>query len=568
MITRREALQVGIATATITLAQGLGPLGRVAAQQRLTEAELLKFDSYGNVTLLHMSDIHGQLVPVYLREPSVKLGIEETKNLPQHLPATSFLARFGIPGGSAAAHSLTAGDFESLAKTYGRIGGLDRAATVIKAVRAERGNDRVLFLDGGDTWQGSFGSYQTKGQDMVDCFRLLKPDAMTGHWEFSYGEARVKELVASLGAPFLALNMRDNEWQDPVFEAYKMFEKGGVKVAVLGQAFPYTSVSLPRWMIPNWSFGIREEDVRANVEKARKDGADLIVLLSHNGFEIDHKLATRVEGIDVILTAHTHDPLPEPLKVGKTLLIAGGSHGKFISRLDLDVRSGELRGFRYKLIPLFADAIRPDPEMKNAIEQARAPFAAELARVVGHADSLLYRRGSFGGSFDDLICAALMQERDAEFALSAGFWWGTSVLPGSPITVEDIHNVTSITFPQVCRTSMSGARLKEILEEVADNLANPDPYYRQGGDMIRCGGIGYTIDIGRPAGQRISDMTALKTGQPIDADREYTVASWACGQQGQDGPPAWEVLEKYIARSPAPRAAPGSSVKVLGDKPG
>jgi len=565
MINRREVLQVGVATAAITVAQGLGPLGRVAAQQRLTEAELLKFESYGNVTILHMSDIHGQLVPVHLREPSSNLGIGEAKKLPQHLPAADFLTRFGIPSGSAAAYSLTAGDFESLARAYGRIGGLDRAATVIKAVRTERGNDKVLLLDGGDTWQGSYGSYQTRGQDMVDCFKLLKPDAMTGHWEFSYGEARVKELVASLGAPFLALNMRDNEWQDPVFEAYKMFEKGGVKVAVLGQAFPFTSASLPRWMIPNWSFGIREDDVRANVERARAGGADLIVLLSHNGFEIDYKLATRVEGIDVILTAHTHDPLPEPFQLGRTLLIAGGSHGKFVSRLDLDVTNGEVRGFRYKLIPLFADAIRPDPEMKSAIEQVRAPFAAELSRVVGYADSLLYRRGSFGGSFDDLICAALMQERDAEFALSAGFWWGTSVLPGSPITVEDIHNVTSITFPQVCRTSMSGARLKERLEDAADNLVHPDPYYRQGGDMIRCGGFGYTIDIEKPAGQRISDMTALKTGQRIDAGKEYMVASWACGQQGVEGPPAWEVLEKYIARPPTPRGAPGSTVKVLAD---
>jgi sulfur-oxidizing protein SoxB len=564
MINRREALQVGIAAAAITAAQGLGPLGRVAAQQRLTEAELLKFDSFGNVTLLHMSDIHGQLVPVHLREPSINLGIGEGKKLPQHLPAREFLTRFGIPDGSAAAYSLTAGDFDSLAKTYGRIGGLDRAATVIKAVRAERGNDKVLLLDGGDTWQGSYGSYQTRGQDMVDCFKLLKPDAMTGHWEFSYGEARVKELVANLGAPFLALNMRDNEWQDPVFEAYKMFEKGGVKVAVLGQAFPFTFVSLPRWMVPNWSFGIREEDVRATVEKARKAGADLVVLLSHNGFEIDLKLASRVEGIDVILTAHTHDPLPEPFKVGKTLLIAGGSHGKFVSRLDLEVANGQMMGFRYKLIPLFADAIRPDPEMKKAIEQARAPFAADLSRVVGYSDTLLYRRGSFGGSFDDLICAALMQERDTEFSLSAGFWWGTSVLPGAPITVEDIHNVTSITFPQVCRTSMTGARLKEILEEVADNLVHPDPYYRQGGDMIRCGGFSYTIDIGKPAGQRISDMASIKTGQPIDAGREYIVASWACGQQGADGPPAWEVLENYIARSPAPHSAV-SSVKVAGD---
>ena len=315
--------------------------------------------------------------------------------------------------------------------------------------------------------------------------------------------------------------MRDTEWNEPVFEPYKMFEKGGVKIAVLGQAFPYTPVANPRWMMPKWSFGIREEDVRAKVEKARKEGAQLVVLLSHNGFDVDRKLASRVAGIDVILTGHTHDALPEAVKVGKTLLIASGSHGKFVSRLDLDVRNGaRSKGFRYKLIPLFADVIKPDAEMTAAVDEgARALCARSLSRVVGHADSLLYRRGNFNGTFDDLICAALLKERDAEIALSPGFRWGTSVLPGAPITVEDIHNATAITYPQVYRMSMTGERLKEVLEDVADNLFNPDPYYQQGGDMVRCGGLGYSIDVSKPIGQRISGMTHLKTGKPIEPQR-------------------------------------------------
>src|SRR5258705_3165879 len=339
MITRREILQVGLATAAITAANGLGPLGRVAAQQRLTEPELLKFDSLGNITLLHMADLHGQLIPTYAREPSVNIGAGDARGLPPHLAGREFLRKFGIAEKSAAAYALTSEDFAALAQSYGRIGGLDRLATAAKAVRAQRG-DRVLLLDGGDTWQGSLGANRTKGQDMADCFKLLKPDAMTGHWEFTYGTERVKALTNSLGYPFLALNVRDTEWQEPVFDACKMFEKGGVKIAVLGQAFPYTPVANPRWMIPTWSFGIREEDVRANVEKARKEGAQLVVLLSHNGFDVDRKLAGRVAGIDVILTGHTHDALPEAVRVGKTLLVASGSHGKFLSRLDLDVQGG------------------------------------------------------------------------------------------------------------------------------------------------------------------------------------------------------------------------------------
>ena len=456
-------------------------------------------------------------------------------------------------------------DFEALARNYGRIGGLDRLATAVKTVRAARGAERVLFLDGGDTWQGSLTSNRTRGQDMVDCMRLLKPDAMTGHWEFTYGESRVKELVDALGFPFLALNIRDTEWNEAAFPAYQMFEKGGVKVAVLGQAFPYTPVANPRWMMPKWTFGIREEDVRANVEKARREGAQLVVLLSHNGFDVDRKLASRVyRALTLFSPATRMMRCRKPIRVGKTLLVASGSHGKFLSRLDLDVRGGEVRDFRYKLIPLFADAITPDAEMAAAIEKARAPFKAELSRVVGRTESLLYRRGNFNGSFDDLICAAILKERDAEIALSPGFRWGTSVLPGQPITVEDIHNATAITYPQVYRMAMSGARLKEVLEDVADNLFNPDPYYQQGGDMVRCGGLGYSIDISKPVGQRISSMTMLKTGAPIEPGRDYTVAGWASVNEGTEGPPVWEVVERYVSGEKVIRVLPNSSIKISG----
>ena len=562
MITRREILHVGVATAA--LAAGDSALMRAVAQQNLSESELLRFDALGNVTLLHAADIHGQLLPVYFREPSVNLGVGEARGQPPHLTGREFLRRFGIPEKSALAYVLTDLDFATLAKTYGRIGGLDRLATVVKHVRAERGNEKVLFLDGGDTWQGSLAANRSKGQDMVDCMALLKPDAMTGHWEFTYGETRVKELIKTLDYPFLALNIRDTEWNEPAFEPMKLFEKGGLRIAVLGQAFPYTPVANPRWLMPKWSFGIREEDVRANVEKARKAGAQLVVLLSHNGFDVDRKLASRVPGIDVILTGHTHDALPEAIKVGTTLLVASGSHGKFVSRLDLDVQNGAVKDFRYRLIPLFSDAIKPDAEMAAAIATARAPYTRELGREVGRADSLLYRRGNFNGTFDDLICAALLTERDAEIALSPGFRWGTSVLPGQAITVEDIHNATAITYPQAYRASMTGERLKEILEDVADNLFNPDPYYQQGGDMVRCGGLGYAIDVSKPMGQRISAMTQLKSGKAIEPKKEYVVAGWASVNEGTEGPPVWDLVERYVSHAKTVTVAPNTSVKISG----
>jgi len=559
MLSRRDFLQVAAATAAILPAGWTSAL----AQQRLTQADLLRFEPLGNVTLVHIADIHAQLRPVYFREPSINLGTGDVKGLVPHITGKALLDYYGIPAGTPEAYALAYPDFVALAKGYGKLGGLDRIATVLKSIRAERG-DRVLFLDGGDTWQNSYTALQSKGQDMVDCMAMLKPDAMTGHWEFTLGTDRVKELVEGLDFPFLAQNMRDTEWDEPAFKPSAMFERGGVKVAVIGQAFPYTPIANPRWMIPNWSFGIREDGLRANVEKVRKDGAQLVVLLSHNGFDVDRKLASRVSGIDVILTGHTHDALPDVVKVGKTLLVASGSHGKFVSRLDLDVRDGEVKGHRFRLIPIFSDVIAPDPEVAAKIDAIRKPHEAMLGESLARTDTLLYRRGNFNGTLDDVICDALLSERDAEIALSPGFRWGSSLLPGQDITREDIYNATAITYPNAYRMTMTGARLKEIMEDVADNLFYPDPYYQQGGDMVRVGGLSYTIDIGKPGGQRISDMTLLRTGKPLEAQREYTVAGWASVNEGTEGPPIWDVVASYLQRTKVVAPKELTNVRVVG----
>ncbi len=543
MASRRDFLQVVAATAALL------PHGwtRALAQQRLTQQDLLHFDSIGNVSLVHIADLHAQLVPVLLREPSVNLGVGDANGTVPHVTGRAFLDLFKIAPGSAAAYALTADDFSALANSYGRLGGLDRIATILNTIRAERG-DRVVFLDGGDTWQNSYTSLKSRGQDMVDCMALLKPDAMVGHWEFTLGADRVKELAGQLGFAFLAQNMRDAEWNEAVFEPMVMLERGGIRIAVLGQAFPYTPIANPRWLMPSWSFGIREDDIRTNVEKARRAGAGLVVLLSHNGFDVDRKLAARVRGIDVILTAHTHDALPDVVKVGKTLLVASGSHGKFVSRLDLDVRDGEIKDYRFKLIPVFSDAIVPEREMAEKIRSVRAPHEVKLREVIGRTETLLYRRGNFNGTLDDVICDALLAERDAEIALSPGFRWGASLLPGSQITCEDVYNATAITYPAAYRLTMSGARLKEVLEDVADNLFNPDPYYQQGGDMVRLGGVSYTIDISKPIGSRISDLNVLRTDQPVEPAKDYAVAGWASVNEGTEGPPIWDVVIDHLRK--------------------
>jgi len=561
MFSRREFLTATMALAAIAGPALTGRWTRAAAQQVLTEDQLVGFSPYGNVTLVHITDIHAQLKPLYFREPSINLGVGEAEGLPPHVTGADFLKLYNIQPGSPQAYALTSEDFAALARTYGKMGGLDRVAAVIKRIRSER-PDNVLLLDGGDTWQGSYTAQATLGGDIVEVMNALAPDAMTGHWEFTYGAERVKELIDGLAFPFLAGNIYDAEWNEPAFDAYKMFEKGGVKIAVIGQAFPYTPVANPRWMFPNWSFGIREEDIAKNVEAARGKGAELVVLLSHNGFDVDRKLAGRVPGIDVILTGHTHDALPEPVIVGKTLVIASGSSGKFVSRLDLEVKNGEVAGYRYKLIPIFSDIIKPDPEVAALIDKVRAPYEAELGRKLAQTESLLYRRGNFNGTFDDLICQALLAERDAEIALSPGFRWGTSLLPGQAITVEDVHNATAMTYPEAYRSQMTGQLLKDILEDVADNLFNVDPYYQQGGDMVRVGGMAYTIDTKAAMGSRISGMTLLKTGETIDSAKTYTVAGWASVNEGTEGPAIWDVVEGYLKKNPVVAVEESRSVAV------
>ena len=546
---RREFLQsLAMASAAgMALDQRDALAAQPGAAQRLYD-----LPPYGNVSFLHFTDCHAQLLPVHFREPSVNLGVAAARGKAPHLVGEALLKAFGIRPGSVQAHAFTHLDFERAARTYGRQGGFAHLATLVKRLRASR--PQALLLDGGDTWQGSATALWTDGQDMVDAAKLLGVDLMSGHWEFTLGAERVKHLVENDlkgHITFLAQNVKTTDFGDAVFEPYALRQMNGVPVAVIGQAFPYTPIANPRYLVPEWSFGIQEEAMQKVVDEVRAKGAQAVVLLSHNGMDVDLKMASRVTGIDAILGGHTHDGVPAPSIVrnasGQTLVTNAGSNGKFLGVLDFDVRGGTVQGYRYKLLPVFANLLPPDAAMQAHIERVRAPFKERLSETLAVSEGLLYRRGNFNGTWDQLIVDAIMEVKGAEIAFSPGFRWGTTLLPGQRITRELMMDQMAITYPYTTLTDMTGATLKAILEDVADNLFNPDPYYQQGGDMVRVGGLEYSCTPGAAAGERITSMR-LK-GRPIEADKTYKVGGWApVAQAAKDaaGEPIWGVVEAWL----------------------
>jgi S-sulfosulfanyl-L-cysteine sulfohydrolase len=541
-LTRREFLQM----LAVAAAQGLP--GRTSAASAADALYDLP-PRAGNVTLLHLTDCHAQLRPLHFREPDTNLGLSAALGKPPHLVGEALLKRYRISPQSRPAHVYTHLDFEDAARRYGRVGGFAHLATLVKRLRAQRPG--ALLLDGGDSWQGSATALWTRGEDMIACSKLLGVDVMTGHWEFTYGAARLKQAVdAEMKGriEFIAQNVRTADFGDPAFKPYILREVNSVPVAIIGQAFPYTPIANPRYFVAEWTFGIQEETLQQVVEEVRRKGAQAVVLLSHNGMDVDLKLASRVPGIDVILGGHTHDAVPQPVPVknrgGTTLVTNAGCSGKFLGVLDLDVKQGKVREPRYRLLPVFADLLKPDTKMDALIRRVRAPYEEKLSEKLATTEELLYRRGNFTGTFDQLILDALMEDKDTEIAFSPGFRFGATVLPGTTLTFEHVMEQTAITYPYVTVTMLTGEAIKGILEDVCDNLFNPDPYLQQGGDMVRVGGMRYRCDPAQKIGSRISGMTL--NGKLLEASKTYKVASWAPIAEGASGEPVWDVVARYL----------------------
>ena len=533
---------------------------------------LYDLERFGNARILHLTDVHAQLRPVYFREASVNIGIGEMLGRPPHLVGKAFLDRFGISADSAEAYAFTSLDFEKSAQRFGKLGGFAHLKTLIDRLRNDVGEGHSLLLDGGDLWQGTGLANSMLGADMVEAANLLGIEAMTGHWEFTYGEAALRANLERFKGEFLAQNVflteeaafNDAKAFDPasgrVFKPATIKEIGGHRVAVIGQAFPYVPIAHPKRFTPNWTFGIRDEEMQKLVATLRdKDKVDCVLLLSHNGMDVDLKLASRINGVDVILGGHTHDAVPQPVAVknagGTTLVTSAGSNGKFLAVLDLELAKGKVGGVRYRLLPVYSELLKPDAAMQGLVEQLHASHAKSWNDTIATADRLLYRRGNFSGPMDQMICDALRRELDCEIALSPGFRWGTTSLAGQPITMEDVLSETAISYPETYAQAMTGSQIKDVLEDVCDNLFNPDPYYQQGGDMVRVGGLSYTCSPNESIGKRISDLR-LDSGSPLQAGKSYKVAGWASVNE-QKGAPVWEVVANYLraAKLPAMRTS-------------
>ncbi len=545
-MSRREFLQVLAAAA----ASGL-VLDSKAVLAGNLPSHFYDAPAAGNVSFLHFTDCHAQLLPVWFREPSVNLGVGSANGKVPHLVGDKFLKHYGIKPGTADAAAFTYIDFDTASKAYGKVGGFAHLKTLVDKMRASRPG--ALLLDGGDTWQGSATSLWTNAQDMVDACIQLGVNVMTPHWEATFGADRVMEVVqndfAKNGVDFVAQNIITNDFGDQVFKPYTMKEMNGLQVAVIGQAFPYTPIANPRYMVPDWSYGIRDESMQKFVDEARAKGAKVVVVLSHNGMDVDLKMASRVNGIDAIFGGHTHDGVYQPVPVktpngGTCLVTNAGSNGKFLGVMDFDVKNGKVAGWNYRLLPVFSNFLAADPQMEALIKKIRAPFEAKLSEVLAYNEDTLYRRGNFNGTWDEIICQALMEAKGANAAFSPGVRWGTSIMPGEPITYERMMDQMALTYPATTLNEMTGATIKTIMEDVCDNLFNADPYYQQGGDMVRTGGIEYTIRPGESIGRRLSDLRV--NGKPLDANKKYKVAGWASVNEGVTGTPIWDVVADYL----------------------
>ncbi|ADN09044.1 thiosulfohydrolase SoxB [Sulfurimonas autotrophica] len=521
--------------------------------------DIYQFNSMGNFTLMHICDLHAHVKPLYWREPSTLISAPNLVGTPGFLCGEAFAKHYGLEPSSLDAYFDTYIDFSKLAKKFGKMGGIAHIKTLTNHIIKERGKENVLFLDSGDTWQGTGVALKTGGEAIVKAQNYLGIDTMVGHWEFTYGKERVKELIDMLDAKFISQNIVGDdpfadEYEELIFEPYTIEERGGAKIGIIGQSFPFTSTANPKEFTEGWSFGLRLETLQEYVDELKNEKkVDCVVVLSHDGFSVDQEVARKVKGIDFILSGHTHDPSPEPIVINDTVIVIAGSHGKYIGRLDIDAKDGKVNGYEYKLIPIASNIIPADPEGVKLVNKLYAPFDKEFNEVLGQTKGMLYKRDTFFSTFDQLINDAIIDEMKCDISFTPGYRWGTTVLAGDNILMDNVYEMCGITYPDVYTFELKGEKIATLLEDIADNVFNANPLYQQGGDMSRLGGVTYSIAVANKAGKRISNLKI--GGKPIDLKKTYVVSSWGGNLQKAGANlqtdkirPVYDVVRDYIKR--------------------
>lgn len=624
-LNRREFLHV------ISMAAAAGMLPGTARASERTQATSphLSMNMYhapmkGKVRVLHLTDTHAQLKPIYYREPNVNLGIGPAYGKLPHLVGSKLLKSLGIENNASLAHAFSFMHFQEASEKFGKVGGFAHIKTLLDHLREQAGGQQnTLTLDGGDLWHGSATALWTRGQDMVEASNLLGVDIMTGHWEFTYTQPEVLRNIGQFKGEFLAQNIRIKEdslfgdhYRDLVeqnhgiglydednalpFKPYTIRVINGERIAIIGQAFPRTANANPRANFPDWSFGLREDALQTMVDQIRSaEKVAAIVMISHNGMDVDIKMASRINGIDAIFGGHTHDGIPKAIPVktpagGVCHVTNAGSNGKFVGCMDLDIKNGQLRGVHYQLLPVFANVLKADKTVDQFITQMRQTrydesivesrnpkyafnqerlgktYETILNEELAVAEETLYRRGNFMGTWDQIIVNALREEHDTQIAFSAGVRWGTSVIAGEAITMERVMDETSMTYGETYKSELSGAQIKDILEGVCENIFQKDPYLQSGGDMVRVGGLSYSCEPNASLGQRISQMR-LGDGSLIQANKTYTVAGWGQVEELGGGRPVWDVVADHLRHQKSAVKLPHvnhPTLKGVSDNPG
>lgn len=407
--------------------------------------------------------------------------------------------------------------FEGSDSNYIRAGGYPRISAYINKVRKEKDN-KVVVLDGGDTFHGTLPVVDSKGMILTSYLNEMKIDAMTAHWEFAYGPKHFSSLLNALNYPMLAINCYDKTTDKLVFDPYLIKEVNGLKIGIIGIAATIIDKTMPQHFAEGLYFSLGNEELPGYIAELKDQDVDLVILLSHLGFPQEVKLAQEVDGIDVLLSAHTHNRVYEPALVNDTIIFQSGCHGSFLGHLDLVVENKKIVDYKHQLVVL-DESLDEDLDMKAAIEKDLEPYKEQLNKIVGRTGTDLNRSTVFESTMDNLLLQSMIDISGAELAFSNGWRYGAPI-PKGDIRENDLWNMIPVN-PPLSKVKLKGQEVWDMMEENLERTFSIDPYQQMGGYVKRVLGMNLYCKIENPYGERVQQI--FVQGQALEKDRVYHV---------------------------------------------